>query len=160
MEQSVLRGSEMPALVHDQQTRDIALAFKIEAASNRLMYALSMPEYIEAWLQAPAMEELIFLFKPITQDTFRLDLYRAEKLQTSISGSCRIVNTNQVRYTWRTVSSAGTSETLVDIWLRDSSGGCILGLKHSGFRDAVDSTWCSKMWNQSLRRLSRLMKKD
>jgi uncharacterized protein YndB with AHSA1/START domain len=159
MEQSVLRHPEMPGVVHGQQTRDIALAFRIEAASSRVMYALSMPEYIEAWLQAPATEGLKFFFNPITQDAFRIDLYRAETPQTSIYGSCRVVNINQVRYTWRTVSSAGTSETLVDMWLRDGSGGCILGLKHSGFSDAVDSAWCSRMWNQSLGRLSRLMKK-
>jgi uncharacterized protein YndB with AHSA1/START domain len=160
MEQSLLNNPEMLTMVLCQQTSDVSLAFRIETVVSRVMFALSMPEYIEAWLQAPDREGLQFHFNPVTQDAFRIDLYRAETLERSIQGLCRVVNANQVRYTWRTTSSTSTTETLVDLWLRNSSGGCILGLKHSGFRDKVDSEWCRRMWNQSLGRLSRLMKKD
>ena len=159
MEQSLWNNPEMLAVVARERTRDVVLAFRVEAASSRVMYALSMPEYIEAWLLAPDAE-LHFLFNPVTQDAFRIDLYRAETLQRSIYSSCRVVSVNQVRYTWRTTSSTDTTETLVDMRLRDSSGGCILGLKHSGLRNAVDSAWYFKMWNQSMGRLSRLMRKD
>jgi uncharacterized protein YndB with AHSA1/START domain len=160
MEQSLLNNPEMLTMVPGQQTSDVSLAFRIEAAVSRIMFALSMPEYIEAWLQAPDTEELQFLFNSVTQDAFRIELYRAETLERSIHGLCHVVNANQVRYAWRTTSSTGATETLVDMWLRNGSGGCILGLKHSGFRDTVDSVWCRKMWNQSLGRLTRLMKKD
>lgn len=160
MEQSVLNNPEMLTMVPSQQARDVALAFRIEAASNRVMYALTMPEYIEAWLQAPEVAETRFLFHPVTQNSFHVDLYRAETLQTSIYSWCRVVSVNQVRYTWRTISSTGAAETRVDMSVRDSSCGCILGLKHIGFRSAADSTWYLKMWNQSLGRLSRLMKKN
>jgi uncharacterized protein YndB with AHSA1/START domain len=160
MEQSVLNNPEMLTMVPRQQARDIALAFRIDAASNRVMYALSMPEYIEAWLQAPDTEEVQFLFHPVTQDAFHIDVYRAETLQTSIYSWCRVVGVNQVRYTWRTKSSTGTTETRVDMSVRDSTGGCILGLKHSGFRNATDGAWHLRMWNQSLGRLSRIMKKN
>jgi hypothetical protein len=160
MEQSLLNRPELLMMIPGQQDSNVALVFRIEAASSRVMYALSMPEYIEAWLQAPDTEGLHFLFNPVTQDAFRIDLYCAETLQTSIYSSCRVVSINQVRYIWKTAYSTGTAETVVDIRLRDSSGGCILGLKHSGFRDTIDSAWYFTMWNQSLQRLSRLMKKD
>lgn len=160
MEQSVLNNPEMLTMVPRRQVRDVALAFRIEAAGSRVMYALSMPEYIEAWLQAPDTEGVQFLFHPVAEDAFHIDLYRAETLQTSIYSWCRVISVNQVIYTWRTISSAGTTETRVDMSVRDSSGGCILGLKHSGFRDTVDSAWYLRMWNQSLGRLSRLMKKN
>jgi uncharacterized protein YndB with AHSA1/START domain len=160
MEQSLLNSPELLTMVPGQQASNVVLAFRIEAASSRVMYALSMPEYIEAWLQAPDSEGLQFLFDPVTQDAFRIDLYCAETLQTSIDSSCRVMSINHVRYTWRMASSTGTDETVVDIRLRDSSSGCILGLKHSGFRDTIDSAWYFTMWNQSLERLSRLMKKD
>ena len=160
MEQSLLNNPEMLTMVPGRQARDVALAVRIEAASSRVMYALSMPEYVEAWLQAPDAEGLQFLFRPLTQDAFHIDLYRSEKIQTSIYSWCRVVSVNQVRYTWRTISSTVTTETRVDMSLRDSSGGCILGLKHSGFRNTMDSAWYLRMWNQSLGRLSRLMKKN
>lgn len=160
MERNVLNNPEMLTMVSCQQARDVTLAFRIEAASSRVMYALSMPEYIEAWFQAPEAAGVQFLFHPVTENSFHIDLYCAEMLQTSIYSWCRVVSVNQVRYTWRTISSAGTAETRVDMSVRDSSGGCILGLKHTGFRTTADSAWYLKMWNQSLGRLSRLMKKN
>jgi uncharacterized protein YndB with AHSA1/START domain len=160
MEQTALNTFEMPAAIPDQRRNDVALAFRIEADSSRVLYALSMPEYIEAWLQAPDAEELQFVFNPVTQDAFRIDLYRAEAIQASIHSLCRVVNANQVKYTWKTTSPIGVTETVVDIQLRRSSGGCILGLVHSGFKSTVESAWCCKMWHQSLERLGRLMKKS
>jgi uncharacterized protein YndB with AHSA1/START domain len=130
------------------------------ADSSRVMYALSIPEYIEAWLRAPNAEESQFVFSPEEQQAFRIDLYRAEALQTSVQGSCRVLSANQVRYVWKTTSSFGTHETLVDMQLRCSSGGCILALKHSGFKDAKESAWCCKMWQQSLERLCRIMARN
>ena len=160
MEQTALNTFEMPATIPDQHRNDVALAFRIEADSSRVLYALSMPEYIEAWLQAPDTEELEFVFNPVTREAFRIDLYRAEALQASIHSSCRVVNANQVRYTWKTTSPIGATETVVDVRLRRSSDGCILGLKHRGFKSTVESAWCCKMWYQSLERLGRLMKKN
>jgi uncharacterized protein YndB with AHSA1/START domain len=160
MEQSILSNPEMLAMVPSRQMCDVALAFRIEAATNRVFYALSMPEYIEAWLQAPDTERLQLLFNPLTQDAFRIDLYRAETLQASIHSSCRVVSENHIRYAWKTTSRAVTIETVVDMQLRDISGGCILGLKHRGFTNTVDSTWCRRMWQQSIERLCSLMRRS
>ena len=159
MGQTALNTFEMPATILDQHRNEVALAFRIEADNSRVLYALSMPEYIEAWLQAPDSEELQFVFNPVTQEAFRIDLYRADVLQASIDSACRVVNANQVRYSWKTTSPTGRTETVVDMRLRRSSGGCILGLKHSGFKSTVESAWCNKMWHQSLERLGRLMRK-
>jgi uncharacterized protein YndB with AHSA1/START domain len=160
MEQNIVSSSEMLRTIPSRHVNDVALAFRIEAASSRVLYALSMPEYIEVWLQAPAREGLQFVFDFVTQDAFRIDLYLAERLQASIHNSCRVVRANQVRYEWTASSAAGTAETLVDIQLRDGSGACILGLRHSGFKNTGDNAWCSRMWQQSLERLCRLMRKD
>ena len=160
MEQTTLRNLELPPTIPNQHKNDIALAFRVEADISRVLYALSMPEYIEAWLQAPDAEELQFIFNPTTHETLRIDLDRAEVIQASIHSTCRVVTANQVRYTWKTSSLTGTTETLVDMQLRGSSGGCILGLKHSGFKGTAEQAWCSKMWHQSLERLCRLMRKN
>lgn len=160
VEQTILNKFDMAARIPNQLGSDIALAFRIEADSSRVLYALSMPEYIEAWLGAPDSEELQLVFNPVTQEAFRIDLYRAQALQACIHSSCRVVSANQVRYNWKTTSPIGATETVVDMQLRRSSGGCILGLKHSGFKNTVESAWCCKMWRQSLERLGRLMKKN
>jgi uncharacterized protein YndB with AHSA1/START domain len=160
VEQNILNGSGMIGMVATQRTSDITLSYRIMADSGRVMYALSIPEYIEAWLEAPSTEALQLVFNLEAEQAFRIDLYHAEALQRSVHGSCRIVSANQVSYVWKTTSSLGTHETLVDMQLRYSSGGCILALKHSGFKDVRESAWCCKMWQQSLERLGRIMARN
>lgn len=157
---SALLDPGMIAAIPGQHDRDVALSFKFNADSSRVFYALSIPEYIEAWLQAPDTDELRFVFNQVGEETFCIDLYCGPSLQASIYGSCWVVGTNQVRYIWKTTSPMGVSETLVDMKLLSGSGGCVLALKHSGFRDQAESARCSRMWHQSLERLSRIMEKN
>jgi hypothetical protein len=155
-----LIDSGMMATIPAQYERDVVLSFRFRADSSRLLYALSIPEYIEVWLHAPDAEELQFVFNLVTKDSFRIDLYRSGALQTSVHGSCQVMGVNQVRHIWKIISPAGNSETLVDMKLLCGSGGCVLALKHSGFRDALERAWCSRMWQRSLERLGRLMEKN
>ena len=150
----------MIATIPGQHERDVALSFQFKADSSRVFYALSIPEFIEAWLQAPDTDDLRFVFNQIAEETFRIDLYRGETLQASVDGTCWVVGTNQVRYFWKTTAPIGTTETLVDMKLLSGLGGCVLALKHSGFNDPEESARCSRMWRQSLERLCRLMEKN
>jgi uncharacterized protein YndB with AHSA1/START domain len=156
----------MVPTVPSQRERDVALSFQFKADRSRVFYALSIPEYIEAWLQAPNRDEdidtddLRFVFNQVAEETFRIDRYRGTTLHSSIDGSCWVVGENQVRYLWKTTSLMGTSETLVDMKLLSSLGGCVLALKHSGFNDPAESARCRRMWQQSLERLCRLMEKN
>ena len=149
----------MIAATSSQHERDVALSFQFKADSSRVFYALSIPEYIEAWLQAPDAEGR-FVFNQIEEETFCIDLYRGETLQASVDGSCWVVGSNQVRYIWRTTSLLDTTETLVDMKLLSGSGGCVLALRHSGFNDPAESARCRRMWQQSLQRLCRLVEKN
>jgi uncharacterized protein YndB with AHSA1/START domain len=159
-EQAVLNGLGIIAPILGQQKRDVVLSFKIEAHSSRVLYALSIPEYFEAWLQTPDAGELQLVFNLVAEEAFRIDFYRAGSLQTSVNGSCRLVSANQVRYTWKTTTFTSSTETLVDIQLLRTSGGCTLNLRHSGFRSSTESSWCYKMWCLSLERLCKLMEKN
>ncbi len=160
MEQKILNAPWTMNLTPSEQVSDVVLSYKIEADSGRVLYALSIPEYIEAWLRAPETDDVRFVFSPESRDAFRIDLYRGGIPLSSIRSSCRIVSSNQVRYTWKTTSPIVTTETLVDIHLRCSPGGCILGLKHSGFRTSEESAWYDRMWHQSLENLWRIVSKN
>ena len=149
--------ARIPAAHHE---RDIALSFQFRADTGRVFYALSIPDYIEAWLQAPDTDDLRFVFNQIAEETFGIDLYRGQTPQARIEASCWVVGTNQVRYIWKTTSSVDVTETLVDMKLLSGSGGCVLALKHSGFNDPAESSRCLRMWQQSLERLNRLMEKN
>ena len=160
MEQKILNPPWLMTRAPSEQVSDVVLSYQIEADSARVLYALSIPEYIEAWLHAPESEDVRFVFTPEGREVFRIDLYRGGVLLSSIRSSCRIVSSNQVRYTWKMDSLIGTTDTRVDIHLRCSSGGCILGLKHSGFRSSEESAWYDKMWHQSIENLCRIVSKN
>jgi Activator of Hsp90 ATPase homolog 1-like protein len=148
------------AKISSPHERDVALSFQFRADSSRVFYALSIPEYIEAWLQAPDTDDLHFAFNQVAEETFRIDLYRGEALQASIDASCWVVGTNQVRYIWKTISPIDTTETIVDMKLLAGSCGCVLALKHSGFNNPAETARCRRMWQQSLERLGRLVEKN
>jgi uncharacterized protein YndB with AHSA1/START domain len=150
----------MMATIPGQYERDVALSFKFKADSSRVFYALSIPEYIEVWLQAPDIDDLRFVFNQTAEETFRIHLYRGDTLQASVDGSCRVVAENQVRYLWKTTSPITTTETVVDMKLLCGPAGCVLALKHSGLKDSAESARCRRMWQQSLERLCRLMEKN
>jgi hypothetical protein len=158
--QNTLIDPGMMVMTTGQHEKDVILSFRFKADSSRLLYALSIPEYIEIWLQAPEAEDLRSVFNLVAQETFRLDLYRGDTLLSSVDGSCQVMGQNQVRYIWKTTSLVGAAETLVDMKLLCGSEGCVLALKHSGFKDSIERAWCSRMWHQSLERLCRLMEKN
>jgi uncharacterized protein YndB with AHSA1/START domain len=148
------------ARISTPHERDVALSFHFNADGGRVFYALSIPEYIEAWLQAPDTDDLRFVFNQVAEETFHIDLYRGQTLQASVDASCWVVGANQVRYIWKTTSSIETTETLVEMKLLAGSDESVLDLKHSGFNDRAESARCRRMWQQSLERLSRLMEKN
>jgi hypothetical protein len=158
--QNILIDPGMIAMIPSQYERDIALSFRFKSDSTRVLNALSIPEYIEVWLQPPDTGEQQFVFNLVARESLQIDLYRAEGYQASIYASCRVIGANQVSYTWTTTSPLGITETSVDMKLLCCSEGCVLALKHSGFKDAVESAWCRRMWHKSLENLCRLMDKN
>lgn len=157
-QENILTNPGVMALVSERD-RDVVHSVKIQADRERVFYALSIPEYIETWLRSPNEDELRFVFHSVTEETFRIDLYRANTVQTRIQGFCSVLNLNQIQYAWKITSLVTKTSTVVDMRLLAGPGGCTLGLKHSGFRDEAESGWYGQVWRRSLDTLCRLMEK-
>jgi uncharacterized protein YndB with AHSA1/START domain len=147
------------AILAGLEEREVTLSSRIQADRSRVFYALSIPEYIETWFQLPPHDELRFVFRQPTQQTFGIDLYRAEELHARVQGSCSTMSSSQIRYSWKIKSGTRITDTVADIQLLSALGGCTLTLKHRGFRDPHESDWYGKVWRQSLESLCRLMEK-
>ena len=141
----------------NEEQNEVALSLRIKADSRRVYHALSIPEYMEAWMQAPDRDKLLFVSGLAEQENFRIYLYRARSLHGSIHGSTRVTNENRITYIWRTKSPVGTARTRVDISLVGSRRGCTLRLKHSGLQNMADREWHRTMWCRSMERLSLLI---
>ena len=138
-------------------SRDIFATVRIEAEVRRILYALATPEYMEAWLQLPAIERVECHAEQRSFDRFRIDLLSAGRRQQSIHGSCLLCEPNRVIYLWERDNTSSRFRSVVEIHLLGSSSHCTLKLKHSGLFSEDEKTWHSAMWNQSLVKLCRLM---
>jgi uncharacterized protein YndB with AHSA1/START domain len=142
----------------EQAVLDVAVSVKIEAESRRVLYALTIPEYMEAWLQMPDTEKLQCSADPRTPNSFLIDLYSSETSYARIECFCLLSNPDRIIYLWKN-TCAGDTETMVGIHLRSGPGQCTVNLKHSGFCNKEESMWHSQMWHSSLDKLCRLMAK-
>jgi uncharacterized protein YndB with AHSA1/START domain len=157
LQKNILIGAPSVLAAQPHEADAIVLSHRIEADPRRLFHAVSIPEYIEAWVQAPDLEELL-VFEYVTHERFQIDLYREDAPRASIHGSARIVNKTQVNYIWKTISPNGITHTTVDLTLMSGLDRCVLGLRHNGFHNTVERAWHSRMWMHSMKRLCGIIR--
>jgi hypothetical protein len=136
---------------------DVAVSVEIEAESRRVLYALTIPEYMEAWLQMPDTEKLRCSSDSKAPNSFHIDLYPAKAPRARIKGFCLRLDPDRIIYLWRNPCTRSTGETMVDIHLKNGPGQCTINLKHRGFCNMEESLWHSRMWHRSLDKLGGLM---
>jgi len=130
---------------------------RIDVDARRMLYALSIPEYIEAWLEAPDADEML-RFDFVADQRFNIAFYRAEALRASIHGSARVVRHTRVDYMWKTISANGITHTTVDLMILNRADGCVVVLNHKGFSSLEERAWHCRMWERSLEKLRRIVR--
>ncbi|MGB6692134.1 MAG: SRPBCC domain-containing protein [Terracidiphilus sp.] len=135
---------------------DIFASVQLEAEMERVLHALAVPEYMEAWMQPPDAERIECHSDPRSFDRFRIDLLSERGRQRSICGSCFLTKPNRITYIWETGPIA-EARSLVEIRLWRYLTKCTIKLKHSGLRTWADRDWHAKMWDASLNKLRVLM---
>jgi uncharacterized protein YndB with AHSA1/START domain len=138
---------------------DIAASVRLAAEPCRVLYALSIPEYMEAWMQFPEMDRVECHSDKRSFDRFRIDLFRSGARWQRIYGSCRLNKPNRITYLWGRDHCGDRVMSLVELHLWDKSSHCNLMLRHTGFRNSDERERFSRMWSPSLKRLSRLLER-
>lgn len=156
-QQDIRDKAGVMAVTLDQAQLDVALSVEIEAESRRLLCALTIPEYMEAWLQMSGAEKLWCFADPGAPNSFHIDLYSAKARRARIKGSCLRLDPDRIIYLWRNTCTGNTAETIVDIALKSGPCQCTISLTHRGFCNMEESLWHSRMWHRSLDKLGRLM---
>ena len=134
---------------------DIFASTQIRAESSRVLQALSIPEYMEAWMQPPGIDRVEIHPDGRSFDRFTIALFSCSARLGSICGSCHLLKPNKITYVWERDCSAGRS--LVEIWLWSYLGHCSLKLRHGQFTSRAEHDWHSSMWTCSFRRLRVLL---
>lgn len=138
---------------------EICASVEIQAEVQRILYALSTPEYMEAWLQLPGAERIACNSEQRSFDRFRIDMFSSTTKLPSIYGSCLLSKPNRVTFLWEKNCVGLRSRSVVEIHILGSPNRCVLKLKHRGLTDEKDREWHSRMWQLSLNKLRLLMER-
>jgi uncharacterized protein YndB with AHSA1/START domain len=138
---------------------EIFASVAIQAEVQRILYALSTPEYMEAWFQLPGAERVECHSEQRSFDRFRIDMFSSSAKLPSIYGSCLLSKPNRVTYIWEKDCVGLHSRSLVEIHLLGGPNRCTIKLEHRGLPNLEDREWHSTMWQLSLNKLRILMER-
>ncbi len=156
-QRNILDRAGATAATLGQTQLNVAVSVEIEAESRRVFYALTVSEYVEAWLEIPAAEKIQCSSNPKVPNSFHIDVYSVEGPSASIEVLCLLLNSDRIIYLWKNTCFGNKAETMIDIRLKSGLGQCIVNLSHGGFGNVEESLWHSQMWRSSLNKLCRLM---
>jgi hypothetical protein len=136
----------------------IALSIAVDADAVRIFHALTVPEYLEAWISIPGLAENSAVVASPLANGYRLDHYSAGSVAVSITGSYLFCHHRKMRLSWRKSRTPICSESLVDFRLRGNFGSTILELRHTAIASADEYLWHRTLWRGSLDKLASLLK--
>ena len=138
---------------------DIYASIEIQAEVQRILYALSTPEYMEAWLQLPGAERVACHPEKRSFNRFRIDMFSSNTKLPSIYGSCLLSKRNRVTFLWEKNCVGLRPWSVVEIHILGGPNRFVLKLKHGGLTNEEDREWHSTMWQLSLNNLRSLMER-
>jgi uncharacterized protein YndB with AHSA1/START domain len=149
--QSRLRG-----VAHSQKPCwQISLSVSVNADRYRLFHALTVPEYMEAWICLPGDKSHSHVTVAHTPGSYRIDSCGAG-LETTIVGNYLFRRRSKMLFTWRKSSSEDAPVSLVMVRLCGDFARTSLCLSHSDLTSRTEYLWHQEFWEKSLNRLCSL----
>ena len=145
--------------IHQNFTRPrVEVSARIPADLRRIFNALTIAEYLEAWLCFPGCDPFHGVAVSQTKRGFDINLTLAHRRYPSLKIRAAYLTQEpyEVAFTW-TKRPALTSETTVIIDLNGTRSSTSLHLSHAGFIDNSDRLWHEAVWRSSLEKLRRIV---
>ena len=130
-----------------------SLEVSIRADIRRLFHALTVPEYMEAWLSVPGERPGCATVAVRSNDDYVIEHFCEGRPSFTMSGRYRVCRRRSVAFSWRIDGDLSVPETEVEIRLRGDFERTTLALRHTGFASRHDSAWHEALWNASMGRL-------
>ena len=134
----------------------LTVAMKLNADRLRLFQALTLPEYMEAWIAIPGASQNRTLSVSAAADWFRIEPGENEGQDAYISGSYVTRRRSKLHFTWRKGRSPDAPVSVVTIRLNGDFERTELILIHSGLTSWAECQWHREFWQESMSRLSGL----
>lgn len=129
---------------------DFSIDLGIDAESRAVFYALTLPEYLEAWLRPAGCRRVCVVGKP---SGFRIQFFSDDIALVTVDADSSICRPDQIVLNW----TVGSSTSIVYIRLQSCAGRSILHLRHRGFASEQESIWHGDLWTSSLERLASFL---
>jgi uncharacterized protein YndB with AHSA1/START domain len=135
----------------------IALSASVDADAQRIFHALTVPEYLEAWIAMPGSTagEVVASHE---ENGFRLDRCVAGHAAMRISAAFLFRHQRKMRLVWRKAHGARHERSVVDFRIRGNFASSVLELRHMGLDSAEEVAWHRALWQGSLKKLSSLLR--
>jgi len=162
MSSSVWHPDKLPGiLAHHRQLVEHAWHLTITsclyADRNRIFYALTIPEYIEAWFCAPG-DSLRQPSVTLTPNGFRIKHCAQLGSEIDIIGSYMMLRRSKLLFTWQRNLIPNGPTSLVLIRLYGEFAWTRVCLYHVGLKSLDEQEWHQEMWKASLNKLSGIFK--
>jgi len=142
-----------------QQTDwSIFMSKVVHADAQRISQALTVPEYLEAWVCMPEQQPGSVLIASEAENGFRLDHWRAGNVIASISSSYLFCHLRKLRFAWKNASPRSDEGSVVDFRIRGNFGSSILELSHTRLASHEEYLWHRRLWQLSLDKLTCLLR--
>jgi hypothetical protein len=150
--------NRLPARVEAAAQWTIAMSINVDADALRIFHALTVPEYLEAWIAMPERAADSAVVVSSVSNGYRLDHFEAGSVAVSITGSYLFCHHRKMRLCWRKTHKSERSDSLVDLRLRGNFGSSILELRHTGIASAGECRWHQALWCGSFQKLASLLR--
>ena len=134
----------------------IAMTVSVNAERHRLYQALTLPEYIEAWVRLPRARGYEQVTATCTSEGYRLVVRSGDGPEISIAGKYRVSRRSKIVFTWKRGNAPTSLPSLVTIRLLGDFARTTLYLAHSGLASKAEFAWHRELWEGSLERLCTL----
>ena len=134
----------------------VSLEVSIEADVRRLFHALTVPEYIEAWMSLPGERPGCSTMATRTGDDYLIEHSCEGRPSIAISGIYSVCRRRNVFFSWRVDGDLCVPQTEVEIRLSGDFERTRLLLRHKGFPSRHDHVWHGALWTASLEKLASL----
>ncbi len=133
----------------------LSLTAKMNADRQRIFQALTLPEYMEAWITLPGASRQA-LRVSTAEKCFRIDISEGSGRNASIYGDYLSRRRSKLHFTWTNGLSSDSPPSTVMVRLNGDFERTELVLIHGDLKSHAEYEWHRAFWQESLHKLSSL----
>ena len=143
---------DYPAVLRTEKPLSISAERSVRADRQRILRALTLPEYIETWLAVPGVRPG-HTSVSLLEDSFLISCFCIERSTFHILCNYKVCRRGKLIFSWSRGNDLPPG--LVTIRLLGDFGRTTVQVTHSGLCQA-EADWHQELWENSLEKLSSL----